>query len=543
MNLKTYFPFSLALFSLVLLFSMPVMADTQTVIGPYKGQKSKILDYEFSYPLNPDLAPVIQVYQKRGLFDTIIRDKDITFKFRYRFECGKGWKLIVTKPPAMEGAYIKDRGKEKGLRKLDITLPGYIPPQGQEPISACNAVIEDRKSAGLPTGQLLKKGFWVTLPEAYPMEMGYRCEEKVGALEFGKVPRFYSPEVAHPLYVQCLGDPDFDKPVAKTSKNTGSRSASRDEIEEALDKKRKKQEAKERAENNANRTNPEPKPGERTNPPGKRTNPEGKGGKDVAYQALFALGTTDQIVSAPRTGADLVSFGESVVQRGFRLVDVETKKLKGKYHYVGLWNNTDGASWFSELKDYGSFDKIRAARQKKGMRLVDIEVVKKENGKRLYSGVWHEGAGNEYISPPLDLATFRRMLKDKKAEGMVAIDFEVERSKDGSLKFHGLWRNQRTVQKIQRLGGWINDVQLSTPIPVKEYRNLREKLEANGQRAIDIERIKTDGKTHVVALWVDGQGKSGFSLQRKRGEFLDFLDKQKGKGLVVSDLEIVKAKK
>ena len=277
---------ALPLVALSMMLGGAAFADTTVQVGPYKGVRGEVLDYEFTYPVNPDHAPVVEVYQSNGVFNTIIEDKDIVFNMRYRFECGSGRKLTVDQAPEIDGAYSKSLGTEDGLQLVEMTMPDYRPPSGMSPIEACNAVIDQRKAVGKNVAPLLKQGFWRPLIEAYPVTMEYTCtEDPNNVFDFPGPPRNFTPEATQPLFVKCLGDPDYGKETATTSSTTSTRSATDEEIRRALEEKRRRQE-EERARQ-GNRTNPGSSGPTRANP------------DEAGYRAILNDGTIQQEVSKP----------------------------------------------------------------------------------------------------------------------------------------------------------------------------------------------------------------------------------------------------
>ena len=160
---------------------------------------------------------------------------NLNFSVKVRGQCAEGDRLHGL-------AYVEVRGNGKnqqvsypinsanrsigpdhgqGWDVFAFKIP-FIPPQGQSPVSLCNAEL-DKASDETARKRMLQEGFNFTLEKAYTAGLSVECEHKV--LGLGDLRRFGA-SAALPLKVRCLpvvttkgpppreGKPlDFDPPI------------------------------------------------------------------------------------------------------------------------------------------------------------------------------------------------------------------------------------------------------------------------------------------------------------------------------------------
>jgi hypothetical protein len=506
LNLKT----GAGLAALAFLAGAPALADTELKAGPYPEKAGlEISGYVYSVPIGGEAeAPVVEVMHTDGLYDSV-RDEVITFKAQYRAECGSGKSLIS---PGIE---LRDsenttlftyegqaEAETPGLITRKQILPEYVPhaPTSMTaltPLTACNQIIQQRKVDGTPVTDLLRKGFWRKIDRAYETRLSYHCQGN--GIGFHDAIA-HSKRVSQPLYIHCIGDPDYGKTYAPTSTNTSTSSASRSDIDDALDKKRQAREAL-----------------------------EGK----FRLRGVLDSGARTQEVSSPMTLAQFINLGEQKTQNeGLRLADFEIQKDGGEVYYIGLWARGNQGNWFVGPKTASEFNQLLRTQNAAGKLLVDFEAVK-IGGQMHYASLWESGRGTQTIAgavrnPFGERSEFIALYNENKAKGIYPVDIEMM-LEDGKFTYRAVW------QKFSEGNG----PEFMSAVTMDEFRNIRDQLSARGKEVVDIERVEKNGKDYVTALWANGSGDSAFTRPRSYDAFEDFMDQDIGERHI-RDLEVQK---
>lgn len=474
----------------------------------------KTADYSFAVPTNKYKAPIVEVYQSNGVFSNIIRDKDIFFTTAYRVECGKGWKLsepalpkIIDSNNQNIASHTSSPNLDGNLYYVESVMSNYVPPAQNSPQEMCNRVINDRRSAGFSVSKLLKKGFWTKIDQAYKSKISYVCvnqkKQLGGFKEFFRYPKL---EGWQPLYVHCLGDKNYGKVYAKTSKKTSTKSASQTDIKEQLDKKRQ-----------SNTAAPKLKK------------------KVIKYRALLDKGNHQRTVSQPKTLDEFFAYGEKMaVKRKYRLLDFEIVRHKGERLYVGLWAKGSGTSILNRPLSISEFNQYKLQQNAKGLVLIDFELFGKGD-KRRAVGLWNSGDVEDGFSPSMSVKNFIERNATLEKIGFFPVDIEA-RVEKGEFRIAALWHKGQSYQATSASQEEVTPTYFLPPREVSNFRLIRDELNGKGEKVIDIERVVRDGKVYYMGLVIKEQSANRLSKPRDYESFKRFMKSENN--FYINDLEI-----
>lgn len=489
----------------------PAFGDTELHVGPYP-QKAGLEQngYEYVVPMGgAAAAPVVEVIQTDGVFQ-YIKPQAITFTTQYRADCGRG--KILLNPgvelrdsennilPSIESSFATEDAGLTGKKQLLQNYVSYAPSSltAHSPQTACNQIIQERRQDGEPITELMRNGFWRKLDNVYETRLKYSCQ--------GDGPGFqdiigYSKRAPQPLYIHCVGDPDFGKTYAPTSTSTSTSSASRSQIDDALDEKRRQREALE---------------------------------DKFRLRGVLARGSREQSVSSPMVLQQFLALGaQKTRDEGMRLADFEIVKDGGNIYYIGLWEAGSGTNIFVEPKDVSEFSDLLRQQNANGLILTDFEAVQ-IGGRTHYASLWTSGRGTQTVQGAArhqygTRDEFLEIYNANKAQNIFPVDIEVD-TRDGQIVYRAAW------QKFANGNG----PQFMSAVTMDEFRNTREQLSSRGKEVVDIERIKRNGTEYVTALWADGSGDSAFTRPRRYDALADFMDDEIG-SRHIADLEVQRA--
>jgi len=246
----------------------------------------------------------------------------------------------------------------------------------------------------------------------------------------------------------------------------------------------------------------------------------------LRYEAVWSKGTGSNIFTTPLSRKKFIEKGVELTNQNLRLIDVETKFIKGKRIYTGVWNPGTGSNIFEGPLGPVKFRAARKARRAQGMRLVDFEIIRKSNGSRRYIGVWQSGTGKERLTRPLEKKAFFSMGERLTANGLRLVDVEVERV-NGRTLYSGLFRSGTGSNLI------------TAPLRRPQFIAKRAEMVGKSLELVDVERIRIGGAARFVGVWSSGSGKSRLSVPRKLKKFLKFGANQTAAGFRTQDVEIV----
>ncbi|WP_189402481.1 hypothetical protein [Arenicella chitinivorans] len=478
-------------------------------------------DYSFSVPTRVNESPIVEVHQSDGRFAAILRDKDVHFKTSFSIDCGNKWQL--EKDPLLSVFGNSEHVTAENLGVLSANseyshmtsrMTSFEPTLSSSPQHACNTIVDDRANAGLDTASLLKKGFWTKIDQAYKVGLRYSCvRTKKRKRNLFNPTRSKKLSAWQPLFVHCVGDSDYGKQFAKTSRSTSASSASHDDIKKALAKKRKPTSSKQ----------------------AKRTNPKTAVDGELLYQGLINSGHEKRVVSPPKLFDDFLEYGATMTSaRQMRLVDFETLRMNQRQYYVGLWQKGNGTSLFVKPLTVAKFNKLHQKNINKGLRLADFELLKINQDTRVVS-LWQSGKLDEQFSPNMSAKGFKQRNATLKKTGLYPVDIEMLVN-DGDIRYAALWRQSSSNPPTNDSTLLSKPAQFMPALETKQFRTTRDELVSQGKQLVDVERVVRDGKTYFAGLWVDGDGPSRLSKPRNRVQFKDFINSSKAP--FVQDLEI-----
>lgn len=247
---------------------------------------------------------------------------------------------------------------------------------------------------------------------------------------------------------------------------------------------------------------------------------------DVArYEAVWHSGDGASLTSAPLSRSAFLDSGNALAQNGMRLIDVETRIMNGRRVYAGLWTQGAGSNIF--VGPMGPID-IReemTSRRAQGLRVDDFEIFRTSSGGRRYIGIWRPGTGRELLTGPVEFDAFVARGERLTQDGMRLIDVEVERV-DGRTLYSGLFRT----------GTGSNFI--TGPLRRRAFTDLRDQQVADGLQLVDVEGIQIGGTPRFVGVWSSGNGESRLSRLRSFGNFFAFAQNQFNDGKHAVDFEM-----
>lgn len=245
---------------------------------------------------------------------------------------------------------------------------------------------------------------------------------------------------------------------------------------------------------------------------------------ELRYEAFWVEGEATSLHTAPLSLEAFLSSGQDLAENGFILVDAETGVRNGQRLFAGLWARGSGATIFE-----GPFGPIplREAmdrRESEGLRLVDFEIFRRDNGGRLYMGVFRPGSGEQHITRPMEENVFLAAGESLTNRGLRLRDFEVEEI-DGRLLYTGLFR----------AGAGLNV--FTTPVSLGQFRaSLPDRL-AQGLELIDMECV--GDSQQVIGVFRSGDSLAEITSPRSFGEHFMLAGQQFNDGQRTRDFEFL----
>lgn len=248
---------------------------------------------------------------------------------------------------------------------------------------------------------------------------------------------------------------------------------------------------------------------------------------ETRYEAVWHQGTGTSLTSAPQSRDAFISTGDQLVkQKGLHLIDVETLVKNGHRFYVGLFTEGTGGNLFSGPLSPVQLRQTMKERRAQNLRLVDFEIFRLAGGGTRYLGVWRPGSGEELLTGPLEFSAFKSRGEKLTKRGLRLIDVEVE-NMDGRLLYSGLFRSGTGAN-------WITE-----PLTGSAFSAKRDQMVAQGVELVDVERVETGGQQRFVGVWSTGPGESRLSKLRNFSSFFVFSQSQVNNGKRAIDVELV----
>lgn len=120
------------------------------------------------------------------------------------------------------------------------------------------------------------------------------------------------------------------------------------------------------------------------------------------------------------------TFWSNASNQGLRLINIESYMNGSTRCFLGVFRAGSGGYVLSPYgKDWNQFVTYWSDLGKQGERLIDIESFV-ENGRRIYLGVWRQGADGYYLWGSVDWESFTSKWAENAAAGLRLIDMETQ---------------------------------------------------------------------------------------------------------------------
>ena len=245
---------------------------------------------------------------------------------------------------------------------------------------------------------------------------------------------------------------------------------------------------------------------------------------ELRYEAFWVEGEATSLHTAPLTLDNFLASGQDLAENGFVLVDAETGLRNGQRLFAGLWTRGTGATQFK-----GPFGPIplREAMEEgeaQGVRVVDFEIFRRDNGGRLYLAVFRSGSGDQIITRPMEEDAFVARGETLTAQDFRLRDVEVEEV-DGRILYSGLYRKGAGLNVFTR------------PMSLNAFRAGLPARLAEGLELIDMERI--GDSQQVVGVFRSGDSPIQITSPRSFAQHFILAGQQFNAGLRTRDFEFL----
>lgn len=245
---------------------------------------------------------------------------------------------------------------------------------------------------------------------------------------------------------------------------------------------------------------------------------------ELRYEATWVEGDAVSFHTAPLSLGNFLSSGQRMAQNGFVLIDAETGMRNGQRLYAGLWTKGSGSTIFEG--PFGPIDLREALirRRAQGMIATDFEIFRRPNGGRLYTVVFRPGTSEQRISRPMLRDAFLARGEAMLNENLHLQDVEVE-DIDGELFYSGLFR----------AGAGLNA--FTTPVSLGAFRASLDDRLAQGLELVDMERVP--GTQKVIGVFRSGDSPAEITSPRSFGQHFLLAGQQLSAGMRTRDFEFV----
>ena len=247
---------------------------------------------------------------------------------------------------------------------------------------------------------------------------------------------------------------------------------------------------------------------------------------ELRYEAHWSEGAGTSLHTAPLPLDAFQETGQDLASSGLVLVDTETAVLNGRRVFAGLWTQGSGATAFAGPMGPVPMRQEMERRRGMGQRLVDFEIFRRQNGGRLYIGVWRPGSGEEILTGPMREDAFlsrgESLIND---ESLHLRDVEIEVI-DGELFYSGLFRS----------GAGLNAI--TTPMPLDQLLQEQDALLEDGLELLDMERVGGGAENSFVGVWRSGDDPAEITSPRSFGQQFVLAQSQFNAGRRTLDFEL-----
>jgi hypothetical protein len=168
------------------------------------------------------------------------------------------------------------------------------------------------------------------------------------------------------------------------------------------------------------------------------------------YVGVWMRDSGSNLVVKPLNRADFKQRRARMKSKGLRLVDFEVFQVpNSKPMFLGVWANGTGAEVVNGPLPFAKFVTAGNTLINRGLRLDDVEVIG-SGPHRLYFGLWHPGHGSNLIEGPLRSINFGKKVKELTAKGFRLEDVEVLR--EGRSTFYvSVWKDGPADNRLRNL--------------------------------------------------------------------------------------------
>ncbi len=245
----------------------------------------------------------------------------------------------------------------------------------------------------------------------------------------------------------------------------------------------------------------------------------------TVLHSLWHEGNGEAIHTGLLSRTQLESQGLGLLDRGLRLVDLETALVNGRRGFAGLFTEGSGGNFFVvdlPLRDMRTrMEEMRS----NGLRMTDVEAYR-DNGQTRLAAVFGPGQGEEALVRPLPFDDFLERKELMRTLGLRLLDVEPV-AINGRYRFVGLYSSEVTPTVLTGFR------------PRQRFTELRDRLLSDGWEMFDFERIvNAQGNDVYMGLWREGDDASRVSRFRSPAEQLFFTSQQRQIGRIPIDMEL-----
>ena len=201
----------------------------------------------------------------------------------------------------------------------------------------------------------------------------------------------------------------------------------------------------------------------------------------------------------------------SFIRQGYRFADIEVYETAKGTKYAAIWvkdKTQIKAKHLSNLTKANLTSEL-VKNRRNNFRLIDLEIYKTPQGMR-YWAVWLENKSNTDWKVEIDQPTntFRKKQTLHHRNGYNLVDVNV--IKDGAfLKYSGVWDKRKGFNTVTK-------IHLSKNTFENEYRKLND----NGFRLVDFEKINNAGRFWYSGVWVENGSRGRYSRKGELGRLV-----------------------
>lgn len=212
------------------------------------------------------------------------------------------------------------------------------------------------------------------------------------------------------------------------------------------------------------------------------------------YIGFWRPGVGDSKVVQFDSWEEFTESWEDLSKKGMRLQDLEVVKRDGELIYTATYVRGSNKYALLAFDNFAEFaENYKEMLDDKSMQLIDVEVIP-AGSKNYYVGIWDAGTGGSAMYMYNDWASFTGKWGELAKANRVLIDVEAFES-NGKINYLGVWQNGKGSE--QRL--YNTESYSAFDAKFKEFNN--EDL-----RLIDVDIVRTSSGDRFIGVWNKGQG-------------------------------------